>query len=711
MQCTEALLKVLANIGILSQIPDADIIDRSSDGPIRSLAQRGLLKEWEAIEKVAERLKISTVDLGDKGLLITFDIRRFNDRVNPDFCWEHKIIPLSEEDQSFSLAMANPLDHDAIKAVEFAVGKCARICIAEELKILKLLGDFLPPTTPKYSPRETAQEGMDSFEIISTGNGDMRLIGGLEEIKPIVDLCNKIISQALRQRASDVHIEPLQHCVEVRYRIDGQMKPVLEVPVHLQLQLISRLKLSAGMNIAERRRPQDGRMRVRVSGENLDLRASSVPTAYGEKIVLRLLMSDSQRFSFESLSFPSDIETKIKKALSHKGRLLLVTGPTGSGKTTTLYTFLQHLKSGSTNIETVEDPIEYRISGINQIQVNESIDVTFSSALRSILRQDPDVIMVGEIRDKDTASIALQAAQTGHIVLSTLHTNDALSSITRLLSLGIERYSIATGLAGVLSQRLVRSLCPDCKKESSHPSLPGVTLYAPQGCKECSQDGYRGRVGVYSYFEVTKEIANLIHEGATSAQLERESIRQGYESLGDAAIKLLRAGTTSFDEIKDLVVLEPEEERSRSSVAPPPTDKETAKLASSPSLGRTLQKKKIVIVDDDPNIRTLFSMILSKERYEVVEASDGAEGLDQVYAHDPVIVLCDLMMPNMSGKEFLLHMRSNPDTALIPVVFITAAATEENEVELIGLGARDFISKTSSSAVILARLRRALSPN
>ena len=686
-----------------------------------------MFDETEAIEKVAEKLQIEHWKIDDPELYASLTVPAFVSKLNPEILWKHKTVPLKEVNGKIVTAFANPLDHEIKQLLEFTLGKKLTVVIAEEAKIQRLLGEHCPPSKMSIDEMNSVDVG-DSIEVVNQSIKDQDLDVSSPDAPPIIKLCNKILADAVRAEASDIHIEPLQFGLEVRFRVDGMMQSVMEVPKRLQPYIITRFKLLAGMDISEKRRPQDGRVRIKVQGETLDLRASSVPAAYGEKMVFRLLRSDSVELSFESLGFPDTLRGAITKALDAHGKLFLVTGPTGSGKTTTLYTCLNYLKDGTSNIETVEDPVEYRIPGINQIQINESINVTFASALRSILRQDPDVIMIGEIRDTETAQIAMQAAQTGHQVLSTLHTNSAPAAISRLLNLGIQPYIIASSLAGVLAQRLVRKICAACAKPldqvqqqkhaeiiAAHKLETSKLQHAP-GCKDCNFTGYRGRLGVYSYLEINDAITNLIHDQSSLPQLVREARKTGYQDLSDAALELVKSGSTTLDEVKSLLVFSEQSEPvlDRLEVGRPsqiPAAKSSAAgldkdIAQQKMSG--IHKQKIVLIEDDEDVRRILSMLLKNEMFETYEAKDGREGLEQVYQHNPDIILCDLMMPGMDGREFLLKMKTHEQTRKIPVIILTAADTEENETGLLDLGAKDFLSKASSSKVMLSRIRRVL---
>ncbi|WP_413213942.1 type II secretion system ATPase GspE [Paraburkholderia kururiensis] len=367
-----------------------------------------------------------------------------------------------------------------------------------------------------------------------------------EDDAPIIRMINALLTQAAREQASDIHIEPFENASVVRFRVDGTLRDVVRPKKALHGALISRIKIMAQLDIAEKRLPQDGRITLRVGGRPVDVRVSTLPTGHGERAVLRLLEKDAQRLNLEALGMAQDTLAKFDRLISRPHGIVLVTGPTGSGKTTTLYASMSRLETATTNIMTVEDPIEYDLGGIGQTQVNERIGMTFGRALRSILRQDPDIIMIGEIRDLETAQIAVQASLTGHLVLATLHTNDAASAVTRLTDMGVEPYLLASSLLGVLAQRLVRQLCPVCKAERSED---GHVHWHPVGCEKCGQSGYAGRRGVYELLLVDDTIRSLIHRNAADAEILAAGRAQGMRTLREDGERWVAAGMTSLEEV------------------------------------------------------------------------------------------------------------------------------------------------------------------
>ncbi len=411
-----------------------------------------------------------------------------------------------------------------------------------------------------YSQQRNVNEVMgdikgEDLSKIATEFESPRDLLELTEEAPIIRLMNALLMEATKERASDIHIEPYEKGLEVRFRVDGVLRRILSPPKIIQDALISRIKILAGLDIAEKRLPQDGRIRLLVGGKDVDIRVSIIPTSQGERAVLRLLDRQTGVMSLEMLGFSGPILNQFIDAISRKSGIILVTGPTGSGKTTTLYASLLKLNTEESNIITIEDPVEYQLKGIGQMQVNPKIGLTFASGLRSILRQDPDIIMVGEIRDRETAEIAIHASLTGHLVLSTLHTNDAPGAITRLIDMGIEPFLVASSLICVLAQRLVRTICPYCK-EAYTPVDQEIAylghvdrLYRGRGCDRCSEKGYLGRTGIYELLRITPDIRSMIVEKRDARSIKEAAARTGYRSLQDDAFEKVRAGITTIEEV------------------------------------------------------------------------------------------------------------------------------------------------------------------
>jgi general secretion pathway protein E len=480
------------------------------------------------------------------------------------FARQHKLVPIRAEDGTVLVAMSNPLDLQPLDDVSVLLNAPVEPVLSSEREITSIL-NRLYDTGP-----QTAAEVIEDLDTEELG----RLAVDLETTTdildhdseaPIIRLVNSILSQAVRDRASDIHLEPFERDLKVRYRIDGVLHEVLAPPKRLQSAITSRLKIMADMNIAEKRLPQDGRIAIRVRNREVDIRASIVPTAFGERMVLRLLDKTAALLRLEDIGFSPDLLQIYNRLIHRSHGIILVTGPTGSGKTTTLYGTLQRINTPEVNIITVEDPIEYQLSGIGQIHVNPKIDLTFASGLRSILRQDPDIIMVGEIRDRETAEIAIQASLTGHLVFSTLHTNDAASAVTRLLDMGVEPFLISSSVLAMMAQRLVRLLCPACR-ESVQPdpetlrelglteeacAQPGGQFYRARGCDACHNTGYRGRTGIYELMVMDDTIRTLVMQQANANMIKATALQHGMRTLlQDGARKVLQGITTAAEVLR-----------------------------------------------------------------------------------------------------------------------------------------------------------------
>ncbi len=473
------------------------------------------------------------------------------------FMKQYRFVPIGMDDHTLKVAMSDPLNEYVTDALRNFSGKSLEIYLSSEKDIMEAIeqyfGGDVQMTSIMEGMREEETEG-DGIEL----QEDVHHLRDMAFEAPIVKLVNMLITRAVEGRTSDIHIEPFENSVKVRYRIDGALSEVESLPKRIQPAVISRIKIMSKLNIAERRLPQDGRIKLRVSGRDIDLRVSTIPTIYGESIVMRILDRGSALIVLDHLGFPGETLEKYKKIITTPYGMLLVTGPTGSGKTTTLYASLNMINSDDKKIITIEDPIEYQIDGINQIHVKPRIGLTFANGLRHIVRQDPDVIMIGEIRDTETAEIAIHSALTGHLVFSTLHTNDAPGAVTRLLDMGIEGFLVSSSLIGVLAQRLVRVICPACK-EPVEPrqelvdkmELFGddITTYHGRGCDECRHTGYRGRTGIFELMIVDGEIRQLILERVSAEIIRHKAVLKGMHVLRECGLQKVREGITTIEEV------------------------------------------------------------------------------------------------------------------------------------------------------------------
>ena len=475
------------------------------------------------------------------------------------FLREARALPIAENAERVLIATCDPANDGVVEAFRVLTGR--RVDLAVAVK-----DDFDAAFERLYGAGRTAMDQI--VEDYGTAeahdlNDDVQHLKDLASEAPVIRLVGLIVKNAIEARASDIHIEPFESRLVVRYRIDGVMHEVESPPRRFSAAVISRVKIMANLDIAERRLPQDGRIKLRLAGKEIDLRVSTVPTMHGESVVMRILDKGGVPLNFESLGFEPDVLARLVKLIEQPHGILLVTGPTGSGKTTTLYTALQRLNKPDVKILTVEDPVEYQLEGINQIQVKPQIDLTFANALRSIVRQDPDVIMIGEIRDLETAQIAVQSALTGHLVLSTLHTNDAASTVGRLLDMGVEDYLLSTTVIGIQAQRLVRKLCTACREpyvelpqvlaETGLARLvdgrPEVTLYRPQGCKECAHTGFAGRVAIMEIMPMSEAVRRALMAHATSGDIQKVAQAEGMQTMYEHGLRKVLAGTTTLAEV------------------------------------------------------------------------------------------------------------------------------------------------------------------
>lgn len=545
---------VLVNSGVITaeQLQKGLELQKGSGRKLgETLVDEGITTEENIAKALSSQLGYEMVDLQD----VSIDEEILN-LVPPNILKKHKMIPFEYSRTGMNVlrvAMSDPMNMAAMDDINIITNLQVEPVVATPRDVMLALDRYygqaeVNSALEEYVKEKTSQMA-EQEDIYSDDINN----------SPIVQLVKTMIEQAVRQRASDIHIEPMEKQVRVRYRIDGALYEKAAYNISLLPALVARVKIIGGMDISEKRKPQDGRITQVVDRREFDIRVSILPTVYGEKIVMRLTSKNALSREKSQLGLkPHDLQ-RFDHILKNPHGILLVTGPTGSGKSTTLYTALSELNKEDVNIITVEDPVEANIDGINQVQVNNKADLTFASALRSILRQDPDIIMIGEIRDQETASIAVQASITGHLVVSTLHTNSAASTITRLVDMGIEPYLIADSTVGVIAQRLVRRLCPDCKraKKADAEDLEmlmrkpeeDLTIYEPCGCAKCDGTGFRGRIGVYEIMEVTPQLKHIISKGGEVEAIKAQALKDGMHTLRMSATELVLDGTTSVQEM------------------------------------------------------------------------------------------------------------------------------------------------------------------
>ena len=512
------------------------------------LVQEGIITEKVLMRALESRLKVQYVDISDIELT-----EKIVNLLPEEIAKKYNVIPIETTDNLLTIASSDPMNFYALDDIRLATNMEIKVVLSTSSDIQNALSHAYRQQHVVNATDDVSREfNIDGFDNVAYDMVDEKI-----DNAPIVRLVNSIIQQAIKLDASDIHIEPMETATRVRMRVDGVLHEHMKVPLVAHSAIITRLKIMGGMNIAEKRVPQDGKVETTLEGKSVDLRLSSLPTVAGEKMVIRILGGSGTMITRAQLGLFEENEKLFDKILKNPHGIILVSGPTGSGKTTTLYTLLSEYNKPSVNIITVEDPVEYRLHGINQVQINTKAGLTFASGLRSILRQDPNVIMVGEIRDAETAQIAVRAAITGHLVLSTIHTNDAASTISRLIDMDIEPFLVSSGVIGIVAQRLVRKICPRCKTsykaDYSEKTLlnidDSILLYKGTGCAFCSNTGYKGRTAIHEILALTKDIRELIDARATDDTIRQKSIENGMITLNECCIRLVLNGITTVEEL------------------------------------------------------------------------------------------------------------------------------------------------------------------
>ncbi len=524
---------------------------------VKLIPKMGIASEDDVIRTVGDVYRIPVVDPTTEDV----DPQVFK-YIPVEIARKYKIFPLRRRGRTLVVAMSDPTDYTIVDNLKFITGYEIEPVLATETSIMRAIDQYYGAEDKLKEILESLKEAEGNLEVMEEEETSPETAAALVEEAPVVKLVNGIIIEAVKRRASDIHIEPYERFVRVRFRIDGVLHEVMPIPPRYRDAVVSRIKIMSRLDIAERRLPQDGHIKMKLQdGRVIDLRVSTLPTLFGEKVVMRILDKSNLKFDLAKLGMEQQALKLFLEAIQRPYGIILVTGPTGSGKTTTLYSAISRLNKPEVNIMTAEDPVEYDFPGVNQVQIREDIGLTFAVALRAFLRQDPDIILVGEIRDQETAEIAIRAALTGHLVLSTLHTNDAPSTVSRLIDMGIPPYLVAASLNLIVAQRLVKRICPKCKtpyhptKEDllklnlSEKEVKGVTLYYGKGCGACNNTGYSGREGLYEVMKITPEIRELILKNAPTHVLKEKAIEQGMVTLREAGIKKLFAGKTTIQEV------------------------------------------------------------------------------------------------------------------------------------------------------------------
>ena len=638
----------------------------------------GLVREENSYAKLAEAGGFELQDL-EHYVSSELAIRLVPERI----ARRYLVVPLQVDNRTLTYATSQPFNTDADRDVAFACGRRTRIVAATRTGILNALDRCYPKLreldilATRLSSEHAVVENVDPADAIKS-----------ESV--VIDLCNHLIGRAVEVGASDVHVECGGKGTIVRYRICGVLEPVLTLPANVSQPIRNRFKIMAKADIAVRNKPQDGGFRIKVGGRPIDVRLSSLPTVDGEKLVMRVIDSGSPLQGLDQLGYDPDTLVRLERALARPDGLVLVTGPTGSGKTTALYAALGHLRTGRTNIVSVEDPVERTVPGVTQIPVNARAGNTFPAVLRALLRQDPNVIMVGEVRDAEVAQIVGQAAYTGHLVLTSMHTVDTATAITRLTNLGLEPFKVAECLSGVLAQRLLRTLCMHCRvvntdEESrrlgAEHHIPLVPASAGPGCDHCKQTGYGGRLPVAELLTPNDELRDAIVRGATAHEIRAAMRSAGNPNMRDHALRLVGEGVTSIEEVNRVLS----------------GDVDGAQASRG-------ARSRVLIADDEPITRMLVKLLLERENYEVLEAANGKQAVEIATRERPDLMVVDLNMPEMDGYEAIGRLRRDITMATLPIMVLTSEEGPGIERRVLELGADDYILKPFDPAVLLSRV-------
>lgn len=521
-----------------------------------ALMQLRFLKQEDILKAISIQLGIPYLKQVDSDSISSEIVKP----VPINFAKKNEVIPLAKNDDHLEVAIADPVNLSALDDLRILYGMPVRPSIASAIQITDAINTVYNRTTEgdREVMTDLQEENLDSLSQVLEEPQDLL---DADDEAPIIRLVNSLLFRAVKQKASDIHVEPFEKELVVRFRIDGVLYDIMHPPKKVQNSVISRIKIMADLNIAEKRLPQDGRIRIKIAGKDIDIRVSTLPTSFGESVVMRILDKSKVLLDLGEIGVTGTYLEKMQGLIHHKHGIILVTGPTGSGKTTTLYAMLSQINNTDVKIITVEDPVEYQLPGINQIQVNPKIDLTFAAGLRSILRQDPDVVMVGEIRDKETAEIAIQASLTGHLVISTLHTNDSASSATRLIDMGVEPFLVASSVIGIIAQRLLRTLCKDCRERYdptdfevaqlglTPDEIKGINIYRGKGCSSCLETGYSGRTGIHEILMLEDEVRAMIVKNVETNLIKRRAMEAGMKTLRAVAAEKVLAGETSVEEV------------------------------------------------------------------------------------------------------------------------------------------------------------------
>ncbi|MFH1379195.1 MAG: ATPase, T2SS/T4P/T4SS family [bacterium] len=684
------------------QLKDAKARQIGARKPIQKiLVEMGFISDDDLMRASAQVFKMPLTDLNLEVIntslvkLVPYELTK-----------RYGIFPVRKENNKLLLAMSNPIDILAIDDIKMLIHQEIIPLLCSKSQITEHIDRYYQSDDMLYDLLKNVVEDRN-VKILK----DIKSVGSRFEVKiasdqygPVAKLINFILSDAVKNHVSDIHIEPKEKSVKIRYRIHGDLRDIIDVPPKLQFPLIARIKIMSNLNLAETRMTQDGRSSISAYGRNMDVRVSLIPTYFGEKAVLRLLDPLEAKLSLDKIGLQEQDLKMIKSCMNKSQGMILVTGPTGSGKTSTLYAGLNYIRNETKNIITLEDPIEYLLDGINQIQVNPIKDLTFSNGLRSILRQDPNVILVGEIRDLETAEIAFRASLTGHLVLSTLHTNNASATISRLFDIGLEPYLLSSIII-IIAQRLVKVICPNCKEAyepdnelkrefNMYIELCNVQkFYKGKGCQRCNFTGYIDRTAIFEILKLDEKMRSLITKKASEDELLKEARMHGMKLLVESGMEKLAQGITTLEEVASVADI---------------AEGAQAVMHNAKDNRSNTGKKRILIADDEKDLLTILEKRLCNAGYNVIKAYNGKMAVEYAMREKPDLIIMDVMMPEMDGFKATEMLKSKLETAVMPVIMLTAARDLNSELEGIRLGADDYMTKPCPWEKLLARIEMLL---
>ena len=698
----KSLLEALIEEGMITkeELNEAKEKQVGAKRPLQELlVEMGYLKEEDLVKVSSKLLNMPITNLKKE----TIDISVLG-RISYETAKRYGVFPVRKEGAVLVLAMSNPMDVIALDDIRAITNMNIKSVLATKSDITASIEKYYNSDEMIYDLLKNMAEET-RIEIVKQEAGDREQVDTaaiVSGVSPVVRLINRLLGDAIKSRASDIHIEPCENCIKVRYRVDGDLREVMDVPDRLKHTVAARVKVMASMDLLENRKPQEGRIKITAYNRKIELAISTVPTHFGEKIMIKIFDPEEAKIDIEGLGLERDDLEAFEAALQSSQGIILVTGPARCGKTTTLYSALDFVKDRSKNIMTVEDSIEYFLEGVTQVEVNPAKNLTFPAGLRGVLKQEPDVILLGEMRDLEIVEMAFKASLTGHLIFSTMHTGTAVSTVTRLRDIGFEPYLASSAIVLILTQRLVKVICPSCEREEYAPDKALLSRFKEyiekegikkfrkgKGCRQCNFTGYYGQTGIFELLKFSKNVKELVAKSAHENDIFKEAKKDGMRTLAEAGIEKVAKGITTIEEVARVSDMTEEEKGSALQVK-----------------GR--EKPKILVVDDEENILKVLDSRLRSAGYDVITAKDGKKAIECAVKEKPDLIIMDIMLPEMDGFEATKVLKSSLETAVIPVMMLTAKRDEESELKSVDIGADDYVVKPFDGVRLLARIKMLL---